>query len=327
MTVLVTGSAGHLGEGLMRSLRAQSREARGIDIKPSAFTHRVGSIADRDFVGEAMRGVRQVIHCATLHKPHVATHRYQDFVDTNISGSLNLLEAALAAGVESFVFTSTTSSFGAALKPPPDGPATWITEQVAPVPKNIYGTTKIAAEGLCELFRRKHGLPVLVLRTSRFFPEDDDDAAVRSVYAPANVQANELLYRRADIEDVVQAHLCAIERAPALGFGRYIVSATTPFAQADLQALHDDAVAVVERLFPECRDLYAARGWRLFPRLDRVYVNGAARRDLHWQPRYDFAHVLDCLRAGRDFRSPLAREVGVKGYHAAVFEGIPYPVE
>ena len=154
-----------------------------------------------------------------------------------------------------------------------------------------------------------------------------DDAAVRSVYAPANVQANELLYRRADIEDVVQAHLCAIERAPALGFGRYIVSATTPFAQADLQALHDDAAAVVERLFPECRDLYEAQGWRLFPRLDRVYVNDAARRDLHWRPRYAFAHVLDCLRAGRDFRSPLAREVGAKGYHAAVFEGIPYPVE
>jgi len=327
MTVLVTGSAGHLGEGLMRRLRAQSRAARGVDIKPSAFTDRVGSIADRGFVDEAMQGVRCVIHSATLHKPHVATHSYQDFVDTNISGSLNLLEAALKAGVDAFVFTSTTSTFGGALKPPPGGPATWITEQVAPIPKNIYGTTKIAAEGLCELFHRKHGLPVLVLRTSRFFPEDDDDAAVRSVYAPANVQANELLYRRADIDDVVQAHLCAVERAPALGFGRYIVSATTPFAQADLQALHDDAAGVVERLFPHCRELYAAKGWTLFPQLDRVYVNDAARRDLHWEPRYGFGYVLDCLRAGLDFRSPLAHEVGIKGYHATAFEGIPYPVD
>ena len=326
MTILVTGSAGHLGEGLMRRLRAQSREARGLDIKPSAFTDRVGSIADRDFVVEAMRGVQCVIHSATLHKPHVATHSYQNFVDTNITGTLTLLEAALAAGVESFLFTSTTSAFGAALTPKPGEPATWITEQVTPIPKNIYGATKIAAEGLCELFHRKHKLPVLVLRTSRFFPEDDDEASVRNVFESANVQANELLYRRADIDDVVQAHLCAIERAPDLGFGRYIVSATTPFAREDLAALSVDAAAVVERLFPHCRELYAAKGWKLFPQLDRVYVNEAARRDLRWEPRFGFGYVLDCLREGLDFRSELAHEVGVKGYHAQRFEDMPYPV-
>lgn len=326
MSILVTGSAGHLGEGLMRRLRAQSRDALGIDLKASAFTDRVGSIADRAFVRGAMQGVRAVVHTATLHKPHVATHRYQDFIDTNVTGTLVLLEEALAAGVESFVFTSTTSAFGAALKPVPGGPATWITEAVTPVPKNIYGTTKIAAEGLCELFHRQHKLPVLVLRTSRFFPEDDDDASVRAVYPAANVQANELLYRRADIEDIVDAHLRAIERAPALGFGRYIVSATTPFGRDDLLALRGDAAAVVERLFPDCRALYAAKGWRLFPQLDRVYVNDAARRDLGWEPRYGFAYVLECLRAGMDFRSALAHEVGVKGYHDRVFEGMPYPV-
>ncbi|MEH6419076.1 NAD-dependent epimerase/dehydratase family protein [Pseudomonas sp. CGJS7] len=326
MTILVTGSAGHLGEGLMRRLRAQSRSARGLDIKPSAFTDLVGSIADREVVAEAMRGVRCVIHSATLHKPHVATHSYRQFVDTNIAGTLALLEAAVAEGVECFIFTSTTSAFGAALTPRPGEPATWITEQVAPIPKNIYGTTKIAAEGLCELFQRKHGLPVLVLRTSRFFPEDDDDAAVRSRFDSANMQANELLYRRADIDDVVQAHLCAIERAPALGFGRYIVSATTPFAPEDLAELSRDAAMVVERLFPHCRELYAAKGWALLPQLDRVYVNQAARRDLHWEPRFGFGYVLDCLRAGLDFRSELAHQVGIKGYHAQRFQDMPYPV-
>ncbi|MGH8080289.1 MAG: NAD-dependent epimerase/dehydratase family protein [Lysobacter sp.] len=326
MTILVTGSAGHLGEGLMRRLRAQSRDARGIDIKASAFTDRVGSIADRDFVEDAMRGVRCVIHSATLHKPHVATHRYQDFVDTNISGTLVLLEAARAAGAESFVFTSTTSAFGAALTAAPGERATWIDEQVAPIPKNIYGTTKIAAEGLCELFHRKHKLPVLVLRTSRFFPEDDDDASVREVFDSANAQANELLHRRTDIDDVVQAHLCAIERATALGFGRYIVSATAPFGREHLAELGRDAGAVVERLFPHCREVYAAKGWKLFPRLDRVYVNEAARRDLQWQPRFGFGYVLDCLREGLDFRSELAHQVGVKGYHTQVFENMPYPV-
>ena len=46
MTLLVTGSAGHLGEALMRQLRAAGRDAIGIDIKPSAFTDHVGTIVD-----------------------------------------------------------------------------------------------------------------------------------------------------------------------------------------------------------------------------------------------------------------------------------------
>ena len=158
MTILVTGSAGHLGEALMRSLRADGRDARGLDIAPSCFTDSLGSIGDRDFVRRCMRGAEAVIHTATLHKPHVATHTHQDFVETNITGTLILLEEAVAAGVQSFVFTSTTSAFGSALTPSAGEPSAWVTEDVVPIPKNIYGVTKVAAEALCELFHRKHRL-------------------------------------------------------------------------------------------------------------------------------------------------------------------------
>ncbi|SEF30846.1 NAD(P)-dependent oxidoreductase [Variovorax sp. NFACC27] len=326
MTILITGSAGHLGEALMRTLRATSQDARGIDIVPSEFTDRTGTIADRAFVRECMKGVRTVIHAATLHKPHVATHSLQEFVDTNITGTLALLEEAVAAGVESFVFTSTTSTFGSALTPAEGMPAAWITEDVVPVPKNIYGVTKTSAESLCELFHRRQRLPVVVLKTSRFFPEEDDDATARSLHSLDNAQANELLHRRADIEDVVEAHLLAARRAPRIGFGRYIVSATTPFTRDDLPMLRESAPAVLRRLFPEAEELYAKRGWTLPARLDRVYVNELARRDLGWQPRHDFAHMLRSLRDGSDFRSQLARDVGSKGYHAETFDEGPYPV-
>ena len=326
MTILVTGSAGHLGEALMRLLRAEGREARGLDIKPSPFTDHVGSVADRRFVAGCMDGVRGVIHAATLHKPHVATHARQDFVEVNVSGTLALLEAAVAAGVSAFVFTSTTSTFGSAMTPGPGEPAAWVTEDIAPIPKNIYGVTKLAAEGLAELFARRERLPAIVLRTSRFFPEADDDPDVRGAYDTANAQANEMLYRRADIADVAAAHLLALDRAPAIGFGRYIVSATTPFSPDDLAALRDDAPAVVARLFPDFPALYAAKGWRMFPGIDRVYVNRRAVDALGWRPRYDFRSVLDSLRKGEDFRSPLALAVGAKGYHDEVFEEGPYPV-
>ena len=135
--------------------------------------------------------------------------------------------------------------------PAPGDPAAWITEDVTARPRNIYGVTKAAAEDLCELAHAEHGLPVIVLRTSRFFPEGDDSDEVRTAYADANVKANEFLYRRVDVADVAQAHLLAMRRAADLGFGKYIVSATTPFHQGDLDALRDDAPAVVRGLFPD----------------------------------------------------------------------------
>ena len=313
--VLVTGSAGHLGEALVRVLRAAGRDVVGLDLLPSPFTTTVGSIADRDTVRGCLAGVGAVLHPATLHKPHVGSHSRQDFVDTNITGTLTLLQEAVAAGVGSFVFTSTTSAFGRALAPAPGAPAAWITEEVTPVPRNIYGVTKTAAEDLCALIHADRGLPVVILRTSRFFPEPDDVDAVRNAYADANVKANEFLYRRADIQDVVDAHLLALDRAPTIGFGRYIVSATTPFTPTDLAALRADAPAVVSRLFPDADAEYQRRGWRMFGHIDRVYVNERARADLGWAPVYDFRRVLDLHKAGEDPRSPLARAVGAKGYH------------
>jgi nucleoside-diphosphate-sugar epimerase len=311
MRVLVTGSAGHLGEGLMRVLP----DAVGLDVLESPYTHIVGSVADPACVRRAVDGVQAIVHAATLHKPHVGSHRRQEFIDTNVSGTLTLLEAAVTAGVERFVFTSTTSTFGRALTPEPGGPAAWIDEDVVPVPRNIYGVTKTAAEDLCELVHRDRGLPVVILRTSRFFPEGEDDLDIRARYDDANIKVNELLNRRVDLADAVDAHRLALARAPAIGFGRYIVTATTPFSRDDAAELRTDAPAVVRRLYPELDEVYGARGWRMFPAIDRVYDNARARRELGWEPRYDFGSALTRLRAGQEWRSPLTLAVGSKGYH------------
>jgi nucleoside-diphosphate-sugar epimerase len=315
MKILVTGSSGHLGEALMRTLPALGHDAVGVDIVRSPFTHVTGSIADRAVVDACMRGVDVVLHAATLHKPHVATHSRQDFVDTNVTGTLNLLEASVTHKVRAFIFTSTTSTFGDALTPPAGSPAAWITEDVVPIPKNIYGATKTAAEDLCKLFHRNQGLPCLVLRTSRFFPEGDDVPEKAAAYDDSNLKVNEYLYRRVDTEDVVSAHLLAMERAAPLGFEKFIITATSPFTRDDLAALGTDAPAVLARRVPQYAAVYAARGWKMLPTLDRVYVNDKARRLLGWQPKYDFARVLASVAAGENFRSPLMIAVGKKGYH------------
>lgn len=327
MSSLVTGSAGHLGEGLVRTLRAAGEDVTGLDIKRSPWTDRVGSIRDKALIQELMTGVQTVFHTATLHKPHVATHSKQDFIDTNLSGTLNLLNCASAAGVAQFIFTSTTSVFGNALRPPPGTPAAWITEAVVPEPKNIYGVSKATAEDLCLLTHRQRALACIVLRTSRFFPEEDDNRERRQQFTNVNLKANEFLYRRVDIQDVVEAHLRARACAGRIGFGRYIISATSPFEPDDLAELNSNAPAVVARKYPGYQAIYERHNFRMQQHIDRVYVNTAARRDLGWSPEWNFETVLDRLKRNVPPQSPLARAIGSKGYHDRSFADGPFPVE
>jgi UDP-glucose 4-epimerase len=326
MKILVAGSAGHLGEALVRTLQGCRHEVVGLDVKSSPFTSNIGSIVDRDYVRRCMRGVDAVLHTATLHKPHLVTQSRRDFVDTNVIGTLNLLEETIAAGVGNFVFTSTTSVFGASLTPPSTAPAVWVTEDVRSVPKNIYGVTKNAAEDLCEMFYRSHRLACVILRTSRFFPEEDDNPATRLAYDDDNVKVNEYVYRRVDLEDVVNAHLLALELASSIGFGRYIISSTTSFWPDDVRDLRVNAPAALRRRVPDYQEVYTRRGWKMFPVIDRVYINERARRELGWCPRYAFQYILSLLKSGAPIQSPLARAVGSKGYHAQRFADRPYPV-
>ncbi len=330
MTILVTGSSGHLGEALCRTLEAEGRNFVGADIKPGPYTRETGDIADPEFAARIVKGASAVLHAATLHKPHVATHSMQDFVDVNITGTLNLLEAAVREGAESFIFTSTTSTFGEAMRPrkdlAPGSPAVLVTEALEPIPKNIYGVTKLAAENICRLVHKRHKLPCLILRTSRFFPEEDDSAVIRNGYDDLNAKVNELTYRRVDIADVVSAHMRALERARDIGFGRYIVSATTPFQPLDLEELGRDAPAVLKR-YADYEDEYARRGWRMFDALDRVYVNDLARAELGWRPETDVFTALERLKRNESPFSRMKDVIGKKGYHDQVFEDGPFPVD
>lgn len=327
MNILITGSSGHLGEALARTIIKRKINYVGVDILPSDFTTHLGSITNRNFIKKCMQGIDVVLHTATLHKPHIATHSYRNFVDTNIAGTLNLLEESVAGNVKAFIFTSTTSTFGDALTPPADSPATWITEDIQPVVKNIYGATKVAAEDLCRLFYRNSKLPCVVLRTSRFFPEEDDQKVVREKFDNSNLKVNELLYRRADIEDIVNAHFLAVEKASKIGFDRFIISATTPFNEQHLAQLNTDAPAVVKRLYPEYERVFGMKKWKMLPKIDRVYVNQKARKVLGWEPKYTFKYALDCLKNDVESGSELARLVGSKGYHSQKFQGGFYPVK
>lgn len=305
MRVLVTGSSGWLGRTLVPRLRAAGHAVFGLDPVPGATTALVGSVADRAFVAEAMtrHGIEAVIHSGALHKPDIARRSREDFMAVNVHGTFALLEAAVAHGVGTFVFTSTTSLMisrgiragraGGAAE------AAWLTEETPPAPRNIYGVTKLAGEHLCRLYHEEFGLPVVVLRTARFFPEADDMAHAIA-QTDANTKANELLFRRLTVEDAAECHVAALARAAAIGFDTFIVSAMPPFSRADCAELIRDAPAVVARHFPDFPAIYARLGWTMFESIDRVYDPSRAARRLGFVCRTGFREMLDALarRAG-----------------------------
>ncbi len=288
-------------------MREAGHEVTGLDVAPGVDTNVIGTVADRALIDRVFtgHGIEAVIHGGALHKPDIVRYPRQAFIDVNVTGTLNLLEAAVAAGASRFIFTSTTSlMISTAIREGHGNTAVWIDESLAPLePRNIYGVTKLAAEQICRLIHAEHGLPVLILRTSRFFPEDDD---THDSLSGENMKANELLHRRLTVEDAAEGHLAALDRAPELGFGTFILSAPTPFAPGDVAELKANAPAVIARYFPDAAALYAVNGWTLPHSIDRVYDAGHAERVLGFRCRTDFAGMLAALRQGGDL--PVAHD-------------------
>jgi UDP-glucose 4-epimerase len=300
MNILVTGSSGWLGMYLVPRLRQAGHRVVGIDPTPGPTTDIVGSVADRALVRNCLKDneITAIVHAGARHKPHIATHSTQAFIDVNVTGTLNLLEEATAPGskVDRFVFTSTTSlmishEIREARKRGAHA-AIWIDEEMSPLlPRNIYGVTKLSAEHLCRMVHEASGLPVIVLRTSRFFPEEDD-MSHEIIQSGPNTKANEFLFRRLTVEDAAEAHLVALNRAPQIGFDTFIISALTPFERDDCEQLMEYAPAVVHHYFPRYREIYARRNWMMFDNIDRVYDSHKAMRRLGFVAKTGFGEIL-----------------------------------
>src|SRR5690348_7880235 len=99
MRILLTGSSGWLGRFLAPRLRARGQRVTGLDVAPGVDTDVEGSVADRTLVERifAERGIEAVIHAGALHKPDIIHYPPAAFHEVNVTGTRNLLEAAVAA--------------------------------------------------------------------------------------------------------------------------------------------------------------------------------------------------------------------------------------
>lgn len=319
MKILLTGSSGWLGRFLAPQLRQHGHTVLGLDVAPGADTQIIGSVADRGVIDRAFgEGIEAVIHAGALHKPDIERYRAQAFVDVNVTGTLNLLEAAREARLKHMVFTSTTSlMISNSIRNEEGDAATWLDETCTPLqPRNIYGVTKLAAETLCRLYAEEYDVPTIILRTGRFFPEDDDTHKVPS---GENLKANEFLNRRLTVEDAALAHIAALTHAPILGFDTFIISAPTPFSHADVHSLKRNPEAVIARAFPDAAELYAKRGWVLPHSIGRVYDASRAERRMGFRCETDFSAILTALRNGKAL--PFAHDPS----YVSPKEGLPMP--
>ena len=178
-----------------------------MDVRPGPRT----AFLDLDEAFAALEGQWEggevvVFHAGALHKPHLATHTAEDFVEKNLAFTaklLRLLATSKAVRLRKFVYTSTTSVFGGGY----GKDTVWVDEASRPTVKNVYGWSKRAAEQLIELQKQPQ---FVVLRACRFFPEEDDRETPHDELEEENLKFVHVLNgRRLLLEDVVSAHVCA----------------------------------------------------------------------------------------------------------------------
>ncbi|MBQ8996111.1 MAG: SDR family NAD(P)-dependent oxidoreductase [Oscillospiraceae bacterium] len=172
-TVLVTGADGFIGSHLTEELVKRGEKVRAfcyynsfgscgwIDTLPPEIRNEIetfsGDIRDPNGVRTAMRGQQRVYHLAALVAIPFSYHSPDSYVDTNIKGTLNVLNAARELGTERIMVTSTSEVYGTAIYVP-------IDEKHPYQGQSPYSATKIGADRLAESFYRSFDLPVSIVR-------------------------------------------------------------------------------------------------------------------------------------------------------------------
>jgi len=282
MKILVTGSSGQLGSVTVKHLKAYHHTVYGIDIIPSDTTDELVDIADTDAITAVCRNFDAIIHTAALHGKHYELgYPRSAFIKTNIDGTLNLLNACIKNSILRFLFTSTTSIYGAALID--HEKAVWVDELLAEQPRDIYDITKQTAEQLCKDFFYKEGLRASVYRVARFLPEDD------------NLKLNHRLYRGLDERDGAKALQLALGTSFE-DFEIFNISSGSPFKQNDLYNIKQEPEDVILKYYPAAAEIYKANGWQFPKSIDRVYICDKAARYFNYKPAFTFEHLLNNIK-------------------------------
>jgi UDP-glucose 4-epimerase len=222
MKILITGGSGFIGSHLAEHFQGQAtvrvldnfrtghrRNLAGLDVELLE-----GSILDRNLLARAMEGIDYVFHLAALVSVPESVARPQECTELNITGFVNVLEAAAEHGVRKVVLSSSAAVYG-------DNPEVPKRETMTPEPRSPYAVTKLVGEYYCQLFAEAHGLETVALRFFNVFgPRQDPKGAYAAAvpiffqqalaHAPITIhgdggQTRDFIY----VKDIVAANVFA----------------------------------------------------------------------------------------------------------------------
>jgi NAD dependent epimerase/dehydratase len=200
--ILVTGADGFIGSHLVETLIAAGHDVRAfvyynsfsswgwLDTLPPSVTRNLdvfmGDIRDPNGVHEAMQGCAVVFHLAALIGIPFSYHSPDSYIDTNIKGTLNVLQAARKTGAERVLVTSTSEVYGTAQYAP-------IDEKHPFQGQSPYSATKIGADRLAESFYRSFETPVVIVRPfNTYGPRQSARAVIPTIITQLLVGETEL---------------------------------------------------------------------------------------------------------------------------------------
>jgi UDP-glucose 4-epimerase len=316
MRVLIVGAAGSLGRQLAPELAERGHEVVCFDLKrvePSPYHWILGDIRAPHALAEAAEGCEALIHIPAWHGIHIRHRSRRDFWELNVDGAFNAFQAAMTVGARKLLYCSAMGVYGGI--PRPADRALRIADE-SPVmgPRDVYASTKIIGEQLCQLYHQVYGLDVVAFRLGMFVPVDFIEYGMRLVNGGV------------DERDLAQAFRLALEN-DAVKTGSFNLFSHTPFDVKDEAQMIGDPSGILREYYPDIEVLEtAAKGRQLddsrwfkqavngaiVPGPIRVYWKSDRARDvLGWQPRYDFARFLRELKDGnaeyvREDRYPVA---------------------
>lgn len=280
MNILITGAAGVLGQLVTELVVADGHSLRLTDVAqlPDCPIHEFieADLSDEEGVRGLCDDMDQVLHIAAIHpwKPYTT----QQYLDYNIKGTHNIVAEAARAKVQRLILTSSVSAQGYNVAP--DAPLPWDEESPCRPTDSLYSITKHVGEQFCRMYQQTAGLNWVALRPGGFSPRPVEDPSF----------GFGLLNFAVHRADVAQAHLLAL-RSDAVN-EPIIITAGSPFTQADSEALLTDAASVIRREFPRAQALVEA-DIELPQRIAACHSIAKARRLLGYDPQWTFGSWLE----------------------------------
>lgn len=214
--IIVTGGSGFLGRHLLRALVKAGYEVKNIDLRVNPeFETTVADVRDKERMLEEIKDADLVFHLASLIEAGESVKEPQKYIDYNLDGTLNILEAMRANGINALAFSSSAAVYGEPLSVP-------IKEDDRTMPINPYGMTKLAMEALLSSYVAAHGFTGIALRYFNLYgPEEHHQPEshalprfIKQIYDGEEVTIwGEGEHQRdyIHVRDIVDAHLKAIK--------------------------------------------------------------------------------------------------------------------